>query len=314
MDHGSCSGGRLVALVVDSRAGCDRWRWVHARRNAFPPSAGRAISSCLRRRRAAACGIPRRTDGRLAAADPWPLMPSAAIVHDFFVTDGGGESVAIELAALLPRATIYTTFFDVARFGDRIDPARVRTWPLQRIVGSNASISATPPPLSGLVLHTRSAPVRRRGGQFGRVHEPGQDPTRCRPRQLRPYPDALCMGGLDGYLAGSNYGRRVLCLGARAIRPLLRHWDRWVAQRPDILVANSATVQERIERVWGRKAETINPPVDVDGTAIQPGRRLSARGLSPLSLPSDRPRNRCRERAGPGPGRCRRWAGGEPPA
>src|SRR5689334_18669508 len=54
----------------------------------------------------------------------------AAIVHDYFVQDGGAERVAVELANLLPSARVFTTFFDAERFGDRIDPARVHSWPL----------------------------------------------------------------------------------------------------------------------------------------------------------------------------------------
>ena len=55
----------------------------------------------------------------------------AAIVHDYFVQDGGAERVAIELADLLPSARVFTTFFDAKRFGDRIDPARVHAWALE---------------------------------------------------------------------------------------------------------------------------------------------------------------------------------------
>ncbi|MEP7158398.1 MAG: glycosyltransferase family 4 protein, partial [Chloroflexota bacterium] len=53
-----------------------------------------------------------------------------ALVHDYFVQDGGAEQVALELARLLPEATVYTSFFDAETFGARLDPRRVRTWPL----------------------------------------------------------------------------------------------------------------------------------------------------------------------------------------
>ena len=46
----------------------------------------------------------------------------AAIVHDYFVQDGGAERVAVELANSAPQRRVYTTFFDAKRFGDRIDP------------------------------------------------------------------------------------------------------------------------------------------------------------------------------------------------
>lgn len=62
-------------------------------------------------------------------------MTRTAIVHDFFVIEGGGERAAIEFAGLLPDADVDPSFFDRARFGDRIDPERVRTWPLQQLLG-----------------------------------------------------------------------------------------------------------------------------------------------------------------------------------
>ena len=62
-------------------------------------------------------------------------MTGAAIVHDFFIQDGGAERCAVEFSRLLPRASIYTSFFAAARFRDRIDPGRVHSWPLQRLVG-----------------------------------------------------------------------------------------------------------------------------------------------------------------------------------
>jgi glycosyltransferase involved in cell wall biosynthesis len=42
----------------------------------------------------------------------------------------------------------------------------------------------------------------------------------------------------------------------------LRRQDRAAAQKPDRIVANSATVRARIRRVWGREAEIVHPPTD----------------------------------------------------
>lgn len=92
---------------------------------------------------------------------------------------------------------------------------------------------------------------------------------------------------LEGYLDQSSYSMGMR-LGARAIRPLLRRWDRWTAGRPDVIVAISETVRERIRRVWGRDAELIYPPVDVaeipfaprdDGYLLVAARMLGYRRL-----------------------------------
>jgi hypothetical protein len=64
-----------------------------------------------------------------------PDQATAALVHDFFVQDGGAERCAVELAHLLPGASVHTSFFDDRTFGTRIAPERVHTWPLQRLFG-----------------------------------------------------------------------------------------------------------------------------------------------------------------------------------
>ena len=46
-----------------------------------------------------------------------------------------------------------------------------------------------------------------------------------------------------------------------AFRGRLRRWDRRAAQRPDVYVANSTAVAERIERFYDRSAEVVPPPV-----------------------------------------------------
>src|SRR5262245_45128645 len=59
------------------------------------------------------------------------MRSGVALVHDYFVQDGGAERVALELARIFPDAPVFTSFFEADVFGDRLDPARVKTWPLQ---------------------------------------------------------------------------------------------------------------------------------------------------------------------------------------
>jgi glycosyltransferase involved in cell wall biosynthesis len=192
--------------------------------------------------------------------------PRVAVVHDFFVADRGGERVAIELARVLPTADVYTTFFDAAMFGDRIDPSRVRTWPLQRVLGPSARFRAFLPlypvwfslldlrgydvVLSSSVAFTHAVRTRPDAFHISYIHTP-----------MRYAWD------LDSYLAGSSDSVPSR-LAARALRPLLRRWDRSTAKRPDVLVANSKTVQSRIRRHWRRDATVIHPPVEVDAIPL----------------------------------------------
>ncbi len=190
----------------------------------------------------------------------------SAVVHDFFVGEAGGQQVAVELARLISGATVHTSFFDAATYGDRIDPRRVRPWPLQRVLGPTKRFRSLLPlyPAWFSLLDLRDADLVV-GSSVAFTNA-----VRTRPGALHVsyvHTPMRYAWDLETYLAGSSASSAAR-LGARAIRPSLRRWDRWAARKPDVLVANSATVRERIRRLWGRDAEVIHPPVDVDGIPL----------------------------------------------
>jgi glycosyltransferase involved in cell wall biosynthesis len=101
---------------------------------------------------------------------------------------------------------------------------------------------------------------------------------------------------LDTYLDGSSWSlpSRV---AARTVRPILRRWDVATAKRPDVVVAISTEVQERIARRWGRASEVIFPPVDVaaipvtrtdDGYLLVAARMLAYRRLDLAVIAANR--------------------------
>jgi glycosyltransferase involved in cell wall biosynthesis len=50
----------------------------------------------------------------------------------------------------------------------------------------------------------------------------------------------------------------------QAVIGMLRLWDEDAARQPDHFIANSKAVAQRIAKVYGRVAEVIHPPIDVD--------------------------------------------------
>ena len=192
--------------------------------------------------------------------------PSVAIAHDFLVTEGGADRCAIEFADFFPEAPIYTSFFDAARFGDRIQSSRVRAWPLQRLLGptrhfrgflpayaayfSTLDVGAPDLLISSSIAFTKAIPTRPRTTHVSYVYTP-----------MRYAWD------LDNYLQGSSYPL-VARLAARTIRPLLRRWDVHTSKRPDVVVAISETVRQRIKSHWERDSEVIYPPVATDEIAM----------------------------------------------
>jgi glycosyltransferase involved in cell wall biosynthesis len=182
-----------------------------------------------------------------------------ALVHDFLVQDGGAERCAIELARLLPAAAVHTTFFDERRFADRLDPARVRPWPLQRLLKRRHFRSLLPLyPLYFSLLDLRDAElVVSSSVAFAKAVRTGR-------RALHVsyiHTPMRYAWDLDSYLDGSSYGLSTR-VAARLLRRPLLAWDRRTAGGPDVLVANSANVRRRIAERWQRDAEVIHPPVD----------------------------------------------------
>jgi glycosyltransferase involved in cell wall biosynthesis len=187
--------------------------------------------------------------------------PPVALVHDYFVQDGGAETVALVLASMFPDAPVHTTYFERSRFGGRLDPRRVRPWALQRAFPPSpwfrpllpayiANFSRLEIPASRLVLSNSST--------FARA-------VRARPPAVHVayvHTPLRFAWDVEGYLSRSSFPR-VAKAGLRMGAPWLRAWDRWAGRRPDVLVANSANIQRRIRSAWGRDSSVIYPPVDV---------------------------------------------------
>jgi glycosyltransferase involved in cell wall biosynthesis len=66
----------------------------------------------------------------------------------------------------------------------------------------------------------------------------------------------------EGFLDGEEVGR-AMRLALPPLLAWLRRVDRAGAAGPDVIVANSAHVAERVQRYYGRAAEIVHPPVDV---------------------------------------------------
>jgi glycosyltransferase involved in cell wall biosynthesis len=77
-------------------------------------------------------------------------------------------------------------------------------------------------------------------------------------------PTRYYWSGYEDYLSSPGLG--IFNPLAKMVLPRvvkkMRHWDYAAAQRPDLLIANSMTVQARIKKYYKRESVVINPPVD----------------------------------------------------
>lgn len=192
---------------------------------------------------------------------------SVAVVHDYLNQRGGAERVVLEVASMWPDAPIYTSLYRPESTFPDFAALDVRTSFLDRVPVDHAFRALFPLyPVAfrslgridaDLVISSSSGwahAVRTSERTFHAVY--------C-------YTPARWLYG-DGYM-GASAGQRLLGPFARAVR----RWDVAAAQRPDLYIAISELVAQRIRTHYARDAPVVYPPVDVNRFCPSPrGDRL----------------------------------------
>jgi glycosyltransferase involved in cell wall biosynthesis len=191
--------------------------------------------------------------------EDWASL-DVALSHDWLTGMRGGERVLEWLCRGFPRATVLTLIHNPAAVSDVIAAHPVRTSPLQRLPGIGER-------------YRRLLPLFP--WAFGRLRAPPADllisTSHCLAKAVRAPPGArhLCYCFTPMRYAWTFYeeyfGRNPL--KRRALAPLLarlREADLRANERVDRFVTLSRHVQERIRRFYGREADVVYPPVDVD--------------------------------------------------
>ncbi|HZT73244.1 MAG TPA: glycosyltransferase [Terriglobales bacterium] len=184
-----------------------------------------------------------------------------AIVHHWFVRQGGGERFVEHLANLLPQADLYALVACRQGTPPALRPRKVATSFLQRFPGSRRWHRLYMPlfPLAleqfdlsayDLVISSESGPAKgvitpARTCHICYCHTPMRYIWEMYPQYLRTAP----FGPL---------GRAIFAASAH----YLRQWDLSTAARVDFFAANSANTARRIAKVYRRTAEIIHCPID----------------------------------------------------
>ena len=183
---------------------------------------------------------------------------NTALVHDYLNQRGGAERVFAHFAAAWPDAPVYTTLYDERAVGDLIPPQRVHTSFLQHFPLRERLFRAYAPlypraiesfDLSAYDLIVSSTTAWAKGV----IARPGATHV-C-------YINTVSRFVFDETRYVGGFGAGALA------RPLIRRlaaWDVRAAQRPTRFVANSRNVADRVRRWYGREADVLPCPVDVD--------------------------------------------------
>jgi glycosyltransferase involved in cell wall biosynthesis len=199
----------------------------------------------------------------IAPPELLPTMPrrKIALVHDYLIQDGGAERVLGALQDMFPRAPTFVLLHDARHQqaqGKNIRSSFINYLPFSQqlyqwymplmpmaaeqldFTGFDLVISSSSSFIKGIIVPPEAKHVCY-------CHTP----TRFLWQERLSYVNDL------------KHPRFMRML----LPPLfhsLRQWDRLAAERPTHLLTNSQTSQERIRRYYGREAEVIYPPVDVE--------------------------------------------------
>jgi glycosyltransferase involved in cell wall biosynthesis len=185
-----------------------------------------------------------------------------AVVHDYFTQLGGAEKVAEELYRMTPGASLHSTVALDEKLPELLKEAGIHTSWLQRMPGMERYFRLYfllyPLAVRGLDLSGYDLVLSSSSGYAKGVRTSRDALHVCychTPMRWAWY--------FDQYSARERMGvARSTILPA--LVGMLRRWDKDASRQPDHFIANSRTVADRIARVYGRAAEIIHPPVDVD--------------------------------------------------
>lgn len=211
-------------------------------------------------------------EGDIRRSSRYSLSMKIALVHELLTMRGGAEKVLRILADMFPDAPIYTLLYDEKKLGDWFPKERIRTSFLQRSLTSSFLLLTSRPlnhhwylrqfPIAveswdfsefDLVISTSSAfahgiITNGKPKHLCYVHSPARylwDRTHDVLEQATKGP----LGWLKRWYLERTFHK-------------LRIWDSEAADRPDILLAASKTVQRRSELYWRRESEVVYPPID----------------------------------------------------
>lgn len=197
-----------------------------------------------------------------------------ALVHDYFLQDGGAERVFAAWSRLFPDAPVFTLLADPRTFPEGFSPKTLSTSPLQRLFFGQWMYPALTPlmPMASEALDLSDFDcVLISSSSFAKgVIVPPHVKTLC----YLHTPTRFLWEERHHYARHRGWPS-LARLPLHGAFHLLRHWDVMAAQRPTQLLTNGRTSQARIRRYYQRESTILHPPVDLATIPFAPASNRS---------------------------------------
>jgi glycosyltransferase involved in cell wall biosynthesis len=185
-----------------------------------------------------------------------------AVVHDYFTQLGGAEKVAEQLYRMLPDPSLFATVAFRSCMPAGIGNVPIQTSWMQKLPGIEKYYRLYfllyPFAVNDLDLSSYELVLSSSSG-----YAKGVTTSRDAVHVCYCHTPMRWAWNFDSYSERESFG-----FSQRTLLPMLisglQRWDKDASRQPDHFVANSRVVAERIRRIYGRTAEVIHPPIDVD--------------------------------------------------
>jgi glycosyltransferase involved in cell wall biosynthesis len=192
--------------------------------------------------------------------------PKIAIVCDWLTSIGGAERVVLALHELYPEAPIYTSQYDPSQI-DWFKGSDIKTTWLQGLPKQTTIRKLLPvlrrQAFQNINLKDYDIIISSSGAEakaVKKLHKNALHITYCHS------PTHYYWARYDDYLKEPGFGmlNPIARSGLKIFGGTMRKWDYKVAQRPDILIANSNHIKNKIRQYYDRDSVVIHPPVDIN--------------------------------------------------
>jgi len=190
--------------------------------------------------------------------------PRVAIVAELLVKMGGAERVVKKLAEMYPEAPIYTLLYDEAKCGKTFPKSRVRPSFLQKFPSFIRRhyrwlLPLMPYAAESFDLSDFDIVISSSSAFVHGVLTGSESLHICYCHSPMRY----AWDYAHEYLKQKWFGPVKRWLATRSLEKI-RLWDKVAADRPDVYIANSQHVKERISKYYRLPSEVIYPPVETE--------------------------------------------------
>lgn len=194
-----------------------------------------------------------------------------ALAYDYLNQLGGGERVLRVLADMFPAAPIYTILYDPERTGNIFSDRRVVTSVLDFVwVRQNHRwfIPLMPCAIQSLNLRDDFDLVISAGAGYGKGigYGFGTKHIHYCYTPLRYAWESEHLENFQFPIPNSQLRNVIL----KPMLSYLRKWDYQMAQRPDVILADSNFIAAKIEKYYNRQAVVLYPPLDEKKLFLDP--------------------------------------------